>query len=457
MITIRRGLNLPISGAPEQKIYPGPKVKSVGLVGLDYLGMKPTMLVAEGDLVKRGSVLFVDKKNPGVKYTAPAAGRVSAIHRGEGRVLLSVVITIEGADSSDEQAAEAAEHFHSYPAENLAALDRHLVVQQLNDAGLWIALRTRPFNKSPALDGTPCAVFITAIDTHPLAADPAVVIARGRDDFINGVQVLSNLTEGKVFICKYSGADIPSPVANNQVVTAEFAGVHPAGLVGTHIHFLQPVSATKTVWTINYQDVMAIGRLFTHGELNCQRVISFAGPQVQMPHLLRTTLGVHLPDLTSHTLNQGDNRVISGSVFGGRKAHGAFAYLGRYHNQVSVLAEGHERPFLHYLRPGADMFSVMRIYLSKLFPNKVFNFTTTTNGSERAMVPVGSYEKVMPLDILPTQLLRALIVGDTETAQQLGCLELDEEDLALCTFVCPGKYEYGPILRDVLTRIEQEG
>lgn len=454
MITIRRGLNLPLSGAPEPIIAPGPKVTSVGLVGLDYLGMKPTMLVSEGDRVKRGTVLFIDKKNPGVKYTAPAAGRVSAIHRGEGRLFLSVVISLT------EEAlppGEDAELFHAYPPENLAHLDRDLIVQQLNDAGLWIALRTRPYSKSPALNAEPRAIFVTAIDTHPLAADPALIIAERQADFVNGLQVLSSLTAGKLYLCTAAGSDIPAPSNNPKIERAEFKGPHPAGLAGTHMHFLEPASATKSLWSINYQDVIAIGRLFTHGELNCERVISFAGPQVQKPQLVRTLLGVHLTDLTSHGLKHGDNRVISGSVFGGRKASGAFAYLGRYHNQVSVLAEGHDRPFLHYVRPGFDLFSVMRIYISKLIKPQVFNFTTTTHGSERAMVPVGSYEKVMPLDILPTQLLRALIVGDTETAQQLGCLELDEEDLALCTFVCPSKYEYGPILRDVLTRIEQEG
>lgn len=448
MIKIGRGLNLPISGSPKQKIIAGPNVTSVGLVGLDYLGMKPTMAVVEGELVKRGQLLFTDKKTQGVKYTAPAAGRITAIHRGEGRVLQSVVITLEGDDT--------AEQFKSYSVQDLPSLNRDSVVQQLNDAGLWIALRTRPFSKSPQLDSIPHSLFITAIDTHPLAADPEVVIAERNDDFVNGVHVLSRLTEGKVFICKQVGAAIPL-VSNSKVEVAEFAGVHPAGNAGTHIHFLDPVSATKTVWTINYQDVMAVGKLFTQGELDSQRVISFAGPQVLEPQLLRTTLGVHLQDLTANTLKHGDNRVISGSVFGGRKAQGVFSYLGRYHQQVSVLEEGHDRPFLHYLRPGFDLFSVMRIYVSKLFPSKIYNFTTTTNGSERAMVPVGSYEKVMPLDILPTQLLRALIVGDTEMAQQLGCLELDEEDLALCTFVCPSKYEYGPILRDNLTLIEREG
>ena len=223
------------------------------------------------------------------------------------------------------------------------------------------------------------------------------------------------------------------------------------------MHFLDPVSASKSVWQIGYQDVIAIGKLFTTGQLWVERVIALAGPVVNQPRLLRTRLGACLQSLSAGELQPGLNRVISGSVFGGRTARGPFAYLGRYHQQVSCLHEGDERELLHYLRAGVNKHSVLNIFVSKLAAAKRFAFDTSTNGSPRAMVPVGNYEAVMPLDILPTQLLRYLIVGDSEMAQKLGCLELDEEDLALCTYVCAGKYEYGPILRDNLTRIEKEG
>ncbi len=239
--------------------------------------------------------------------------------------------------------------------------------------------------------------------------------------------------------------------------TEAFAGPHPAGLPGTHIHFLDPVNATKSVWSINYQDVIAIGKLFTTGQLWTERVVALAGPVVEQPRLVRTRLGANLSELTAGELQPGSNRVVSGSVLGGRTAQGAFAFLGRYHLQVSCLTEGNERELMHYLRAGVNKHSVMNIFVSKLMAAKKFAFSTSTNGSPRAMVPVGNYEAVMPLDILPTQLLRYLIVGDTEMAQKLGCLELDEEDLALCTYVCAGKYEYGPILRDNLARIEKEG
>jgi Na+-transporting NADH:ubiquinone oxidoreductase subunit A len=445
MINIKRGLDLPIAGAPAQRIEAGRPVRSVAVVGFDYPGMKPTMEVQVGDRVKLGQVLFSDKKIPGVHFTAPGAGVVSAIHRGEKRVLQSVVVDLEGTEELT---------FNQYGSTELEGLGDEKVRENLQQAGLWAALRTRPYSKVPAIDAVPSSIFVTAIDTHPLAADPAVIIAERAADFEAGLKVLGNL--GKLFLCKADGASLPGEQIA-KVQAERFAGPHPAGLAGTHIHFLDPVSATKSVWTVGYQDVIAIGALFLTGKLSVERVVSLAGPVVETPRLVRTRLGANLDELTAGELQPGANRVVSGSVLGGRTAHGAFAFLGRYHQQVSCLREGKEREMLHYLRAGSDKHSILNIYISKLMGGKKFAFSTSTNGSPRAMVPVGNYEEVMPLAILPTQLLRSLIVGDTEVAQKLGCLELDEEDLALCTYVCAGKYEYGPILRDNLTRIEKEG
>ncbi|WP_278397203.1 Na(+)-translocating NADH-quinone reductase subunit A [Stutzerimonas kunmingensis] len=445
MINIKRGLDLPIAGAPAQRIEAGRPVRSVAVVGFDYPTMKPTMAVQVGDRVKLGQILFSDKKSEGVHYTAPGAGVVSAVHRGEKRVLQSVVIDLEG----DEEVT-----FTSYSPAQLDGLNSEQVRENLQQSGLWTALRTRPFSKVPAVDATPASIFVTAIDTHPLAADPAIIIAEQPEAFEAGLKVLTNLA--KVFMCKAPNASLPGE-SLAKVQVESFNGPHPAGLAGTHIHFLDPVSASKSVWTIGYQDVIAVGKLFTSGRLSVERVVALAGPVVEQPRLVRARLGANLDELTAGELQPGANRVVSGSLLGGRTAHGAFAYLGRYHQQVSCLREGKEREMLHYMRPGVDKHSILNIYISKLMAGKKFAFSTSTNGSPRAMVPVGNYEEVMPLDVLPTQLLRALIVGDTEVAQKLGCLELDEEDLALCSYVCAGKYEYGPILRDNLTRIEKEG
>jgi Na+-transporting NADH:ubiquinone oxidoreductase subunit A len=447
MIKIKRGLDLPISGQPLQQIEPAQPCTRVALLGGDYHGLKPSMSVQVGERVKRGQVVFVDKSTPGVLFTAPAGGVVSAINRGAQRVLQSLVIELDAG-------VEEAVSFACYPREQLAELAPQAVRDNLLASGLWTALRTRPFSKVPAVDAVPSSIFVTAIDTQPLAADPQLIINQYADDFASGVQLLTRLA--KVFLCKAAGAELPAEQLSG-VQIAAFSGPHPAGLPGTHMHFLDPVSLSKSVWQIGYQDVIAIGKLFTTGQLWVERVVALAGPVVNKPRLLLTRLGANLDELSAGQLHPGFNRVISGSVLGGRTARGPLAFLGRYHLQVACLHEGDERELLHYLRAGVNKHSVLNIFVSKLHAAKRFAFDTSTNGSPRAMVPVGNYEQVMPLDILPTQLLRYLIVGDTEMAQKLGCLELDEEDLALCSYVCAGKYEYGPILRDNLSRIEKEG
>lgn len=444
---IKKGLDLPITGEPEQTIEEALVVKSVAVIGPDYVGLKPTMAVQEGETVKLGQLIFEDKKIPGVRYTSPANGRIMAINRGEKRILQSVVIALDG----DEE-----ETFASYSEADIASLSNAQVKENLLASGLWTALRTRPFGKSPQPESTPHAIFVNAMDTEPLAVRPHLVI-RGRErDFINGLRAVSKLTEGKVYLCHRLGEALPG--ADLDFITAaQFSGPHPAGLVGTHIHFLDPVGSKKTVWYLNYQDLMAVGSLFLTGRLSVERIISLAGPGMKHPRLLRTRLGACTDDLVAGELIDGEIRVISGSVLSGRKASGPFSFLGRYHMQVSALAEGRERVFLEWQLPGFNKFSIIPAFISNYLPRKKFSLTTSQEGQKRAMVPIGMYEKIMPLDINPTFLLRALLMGDTDQAQALGCLELDEEDLALCTFVCPGKNEYGPFLRRNLTQIEIEG
>ncbi len=430
-----------------QVIEEGPVIRHVALLGEEYVGMRPSMLVQEGDWVKKGQALFEDKKNPGVTFTAIASGRISAINRGERRVLQSVVIEIEG----DEQMP-----FQHYEAADLNHLSNEQVQSQLLASGLWTAFRTRPFSKTPVPDSSPRAIFVSAMDTQPLAADPQVIIATESDAFKHGLTVLTRLTEGKVHVGHAPG-QVAVNHSNGQVTYNEFSGPHPAGLVGTHIHFLEPVSLRKMVWHVGYQDVIAIGKLFTRGELCTDRIVAVAGPQVNQPILVRTRLGASLSELTAGKLKEGENRIISGSVLSGTAFSATHGYLGRFHQQVSVIREGREKELFGWVMPGRDKYSITRTTLGHFFKRKLFAFSTDMHGGERAMVPIGNYERVMPLDILATHLLRDLLSGDTDSAQALGCLELDEEDLALCTFVCPGKYEYGPALRDILTKIEQEG
>jgi len=450
LIKIKKGLTIPIAGEPEQVIHEAPPVNSVALVGRDYIGMKPSLLVGEGDRVKIGQPLFTDRKNPGVNYTSPGGGVVAAINRGAKRALQSVVIRL------DE--TEEAETFKAYSASELAQLSSAQVRENLLNSGLWTAFRTRPYSKVPAPDATPHSIFVPVMDTRPLAVNPAVVVEAHRDDFLNGLTVLSCLTEGSIFVCKAPDSDVPVP-AGERFQVVSFEGPHPAGLPGTHMHFLDPVNAEKTAWHLNAQDVIAFGKLFTTGQLWLDRIVALGGPPVSNPRLLRTRMGANTDQLLDDELDDVECRPISGSVLGGRRALSTEAFLGRYHCELSVLAEGRERELFAWINPTLkNRFSILNVFLWSLSRNiGKFPLTTSQNGSPRAMVPIGNYEAVMPLDILPTQLLRYLLVGDTDTAQALGCLELDEEDLALCSFVCVGKYDYGPVLRKNLTQIEKEG
>ena len=455
MLTIKKGLDLPLAGSPEQHIEIARATSRVALLGDDYIGMKPTMLVAEGERVSLGQPVFEDKKNPGILFTAPASGTVVGITRGAKRKFESIEIAVEG----DERI-----EFDSVRGGDPESLGRQTIVDTLVASGLWTAFRTRPYGVVPSIDTAPHSIFVTAIDTNPLAADPAVAMADRKDQFVLGLRLLTQLTDGKTYLCKATGSEI-SAGGIAGVEEHAFGGPHPAGLVGTHIHHLDPIGPSKTVWYINYQDVCMLGSFLQTGTLDTRRIVSLAGPIVDKPRLLQTRLGVDIAELIDgeYTLNQLDPdrpvdvRPISGSVLCGRTARDPHHYLGRYHHQISVLEEGTTREFLGWQGPGFDKYSVTKVYASAGTPSKKFKMTTTTHGSERAMVPLGTYERVMPLDILATQLLRSLIVRDTEEAQALGALELEEEDIALCTFVCPGKYDYGSLLRENLNTIKREG
>ena len=440
-IKINKGLNVPVAGKPELTIYDANPARTAGLVGWDTPGLKPKMAVTEGDRVKLGQTLYVDKRNPDVKYTSPGSGTIVAVNRGARRVLNSVVVELDGDEAVTFSTSSESESD---------------IRKTLCESGLWTTLRTRPFGRIPQPDTTPNSVFITAINTNPLAGDPGIVIAEDMDAFLAGARIVSKLTDGKVFICTRPDAEIPCPEGDNYV-QAEISGPHPAGLVGTHIHFLDPDSIKKTVWHLGYQDTMAIGRLFRDGRLPTERLIALGGPMVDNPRLLRTRRGASTADILDGELKPGNTRVISGSVLSGHRASGMLGWLGAYHNQISVLTEDRSREFMHWMRLGRNKYSASRAFASTLVHSGDFPLTTTQNGSPRAMVSIGAFERIMPLDILPTPLLKALLVRDTDAAQQLGALELDEEDLALCSFVCNGKYNYGPHLRKALDEIEAYG
>lgn len=442
---LKKGLELPIQGAPEQSIQPGPEFSSVGVLGADYLGLKPRMLVQEGDAVQRGTPLFCHKDAPEAMMVAPLSGKVVAINRGARRVLQSVVIEVSdpndtGIDFSGVGNADTAEG----------------VTEKLCAAGLWTSFRTRPYSKMPEPGSKPAAIFVTAIDSEPLAGDAAVIIADAGDDFAAGLAAIAKLTDGKTYLCHKDGDSIPGADTAG-VEAAAFSGPHPAGLAGTHIHFLEPLAGDKQVWTIGYQDVIAIGRLVQTGHLDPNIVVALTGPGARQPRLIRTVSGASTDDLTRDEINiDGEARIISGSVLSGAQAEGPTAYISRFARQITIIREDHDQIPMGWIRPMPSKYSVQPV-LGSALSNKLYALTSNLNGGRRAMVPTGVFERLMPQDYLPTQLLRALLVMDTDTAQALGALELDEEDLGLVGFACPAKYEYGLALRDCLSKIEKEG
>jgi Na+-transporting NADH:ubiquinone oxidoreductase subunit A len=447
---IKSGLDIPVAGEAGRTVQSGRKVSHVALCGHDYPGLKPRLLVAKGDSVSLGQPLFIDKRDPAVNFASPGRGTVVAVNRGVRRVLETIVVRLHDTGGPDLR-------FEALSERKIQKLDRRQVADRLLRSGLWTAFRTRPFSKVPHSGSVPGSIFVTAIDTRPLAADPRVIVRRDEKAFETGLRVVTKLTEGPVFLCTAPGWDLGKPDID-RLQTVEFAGPHPAGLPGTHIHFLNPVGARYTVWHIGYQDVIAAGKLFSSGKIETERVVAFGGDPVLEPRLISTRLGAALEELTRDGIRDEDNcRVISGSVLCGRTAAGSLAFLGRYHNQVSVLREGGDRRLFGWLGLVSRRFSAASTILKASGHRRRHAFTTAQNGRYSGMMPMRVFERVMPLDILPSPLFRALLVKDTDQAQALGCLELDEEDLALCSFVCPAKNDYGAVLRINLDQIEREG
>lgn len=406
------GLDVAFPGKPRQELREAGAVRSVAVSGHDFPGVRPDLRVETGARVRAGQTLFVDRRRPAIAFAAPVSGAVVALDRGRARSLDQIVIAVDG---------DEAEAFPARPADVRALL---------LESGLWPSFLTRPFGRIPDPDAVPDAIFVTALDTWPHAPDPRVAIGLDEGAFARGVEALLALTAGPIFVCQG-----PGPLLGDgfgaRVRAAVFDGRHPAGLAGTHIHLLAPAGNGRIVWSIGYQDVIAIGRLLATGRSDPARIVSIAGEGVRDPALARLPQGASLDDALEGRLTGGPARIVSGPVLSGREA----GYLGRYHNQVTVLAE----------KEGGGRGPVGRL-LSWL-----------GGAPADAIIPTERFEAAMPLDILPVPLMRALAVGDVETARDLGCLELVEEDMALLSHLCPSGTDYGALLRDALDRLAEEG
>ncbi len=445
---ILKGLDIPITGhIASLSIADAAPVTKVALMPRDYPGIKVKPLVKEGDTVKKGQPLFVDRRDENVFYTSPAGGTVEAINRGARRKILSIVVKVGekgesvAFDKLDPDAASGEE-----------------VRAWLAKTGLWPCLRRRPFNTVARFDETPHSLFITAIDTNPLAPPVSEVLSHREEDFIAGMKLLSTLTKGDTFLCTKEGDKSSAFVEPHGVKHQTFMGPHPVGNVGVHIYALDPVGCNKFVWHIGYQDVAAVGRTALTGEYSSERVAAVTGPAAKSPGVVRTLRGACLEEILAGSIAKEPARVISGSVLWGYAAAPGTpdGYLGAYDNQVSIIEDKAPREFLGWATPGFTKFSVTNTLLGKLFKNK-FDFSTNNYGALRAIVPINVYEKVMPMNIMPTFMLKALAADDIEMAEKLGVMELAEEDVALMEFVCPSKIDITGLLRKMLTRMEKEG
>ena len=453
-IKITKGLNLSLEGEISDQILPEAKNLSsrIAILGKDFHGIKPTMFVSEGQQVTQGEKLFEDKKNPGYFHLSPVNGKISEINRGDRRAFLSMVIE----KNNDDSSFEVDTTFNN-------ANDQ--ILKFLGDFGLLSLFRTRPFSKVPIVGSVPSKIFISLIDSNPLSFDPMLVIAANLEAFNKGLEVISYIPKEGIHV---GIADISSSnVSENSldlhksenITYHAFSGPHPIGLVGTQIHKISPASLTNQIWTIGYQELIKIGKTVLTGLQSNEKYISISGPQVFNPEILLTEFGACVEELTAGKLIEEDNRLISGSVLCGHICEGPLAYLSSFSNQLTVIREVNQddREFLNWLRPEIKKHSSLRMFLSSAMKNYKFNPTSALNGGFRAIVPIGIYEEIFPMNLMITQLLKAIVTEDTELAQSLGVLELDEEDLALCTYSCPSKYDYGLILRNILEKIEKDG
>jgi len=436
---IRRGLDLPIDGAPVQDpsgaVERGAAVRTVALLGEDAPGVRPELRVALGDRVRSGQPLWVDRRRPELCFVAPGAGVVKSIERGERRRLAAVVIALEG----DEEEA-----FEPVAPGALASLPRERLEALLLRSGLWTTLRTRPFGRIPDPGTAPRSLFVTALATDPLAPRVGPLLAAEAEAFARGLTALTRLTDGPVHVCARPGEGPALAGVPERVVPAFFAGPHPAGLAGTHIHLLDPAGPGREVWHVGWADVVAIGRLLATGRLPTERVVAVGGPSVLRPRLVRTRLGASTEELLRGELRGGPCRVISGSVLSGRHAVGSRGFLGRLHTQVCVLPEGAAPPPQGpFARLGGLVGAGGRAW------------TTALGGTRGAFYPLERLESVFPLDVPLLPLLRALAVGDVDAVHALGGLELAEEDLALVSYRCPGKIDWGARLRAALLELER--
>lgn len=437
LVKIKKGLDIRLKGKPVLQLE---TLEDSGLYAIkptDFPGLTPKLAVKVDDEVKAGSALFYNKKLPELKFTSPVSGKVVAINRGERRRILEVVVESDGKKESLK-----------FKKGDPKSLSRDEIKETLLSSGLWPFIKQRPFNIIANPEESPRAIFLSAFDSAPLAPENEFILKDHKAVLQTGINALSMLTEGKVHVGIRKGTALESVFATiSGIEMNEFDGPHPAGTVGVQIHHISPINKAEIVWVIQPQDILAIGRLFEKGILDAERVVSLAGSEVKEPKYYKTILGASVRNMVDGNVNDGNLRFISGSVLTGEQINRE-GFTGYYDNQVTVIPEGDHHEMFGWIMPRLKKFSTSMSYFSWIMPKKEFVSDTNLNGGQRAFVISGQYEKVLPMDIYPVELLKAVIIGDIDKMENLGIYEVAEEDLALCEFVCTSKTEVQSILRE---------
>lgn len=444
-IKINRGLNIKLKGVAEKVCDDAGTSTHYAVKPPDFIGLIPKLLVKVGHEVKAGSVLFYDKYNPEVKFTSPVSGKITAIERGERRKILDIVIE-----------ANANQEFEAFKIGDPYSMSRQDIVDNLLNSGVWPFIVQRPYGIIAKPESAPKSIFISAFDSAPLGIDYNYVLRDENEMFQKGIDVLKQLTTGKVHLgIDGSEAVIAAFKSLKNIEITTYVGKHPAGLVGTHIEKLDPINKGEVVWQVGAQDVLIIGRLFAEGKFDARRTVALVGSEVNKPQYYKTILGAQISSIVGSNVSNSNVRYISGNVLTGHKVE-KDNYLGFFDSMITVIPEGNHHQFLGWIAPNLHKFSMSKTYFSWLMPNKDYSLDTNINGGKRAFVVSGQYEKVMPLDIYPVELLKACIIEDIDKMEQLGIYEVIEEDFALCDYVCTSKQETQSILRKGLDLMIKE-
>lgn len=447
-INIKKGLDIPLSGIAEKILVTLPGSSSYGVCPPDFYGAVPKMIVKSGDRVKAGSPLFYDKYNEKILYTSPVSGIVKDIVRGDKRRIMQVIIEPDGSNE-----------YENFGPADPQAIDREKILKKILNSGLWPVMRQRPYSIVANPDQKPKAIFVSAFNSAPLAPDMDFIIQGQESIFQTGLNVLRKLTDGKVHLSTHTEKNISRGFLDAQGVELHrFYGPHPSGNVGVQIHHIDPINKGDVVWYAGVQHVIMLGRLFEQGIYDATKIIALTGSEVLKPRYYRITSGASISDIVAPNIRQEEGlstRIISGDVLTGTKATTS-DYIGFYDDHITVIPEGDKPELLSWIMPNFDKFSISRTFPSFLFPEKKYRLNTNLRSGERAFVISGVYEKVLPMDILPVQLIKSIMINDIDMMEKLGIYEVSPEDLALCEYVCPSKIEFQAYIKEGLEAIRRE-